>query len=217
MRAVLMIVGCLVVSTLGVYVVSASTRPLKAIEREEPKAPGVAITIHSLTPNLRTLSVRGYRFDVSSSQAVALHGVKQIEQRETANSMVISISNTTDRTFLIEHASLSSLVTVGTRFVDDDGNEWQIRLLPLRFIDTEPVYSIPSVAGESTQIVLGIGLTSFIPLKEGLAVPTRLHYEVLQPASLKSLEVIGDQAKPMADAPMIWGKGVFPVDEEGIR
>ncbi len=217
MRSAFMLVACLVLSVLGVYVVGDSHRTRQPGEAEEPEVPGLKLTIHTITPNLKTLSVLGYRFPVRSSEAAALNGVKQLSKEGTANSMLITISNTTDRTFLIERVSLDWLVTKGTRFVDDDGNEWQIRFTPIHFSETSPAYSIPSIAGKSNQMVLMIGLTSFSSKKEGLVVPARLHYEVLQPASFKALEVIGDEAKPMVNPPAIVGKGVCPVDEEGLR
>jgi hypothetical protein len=210
--------GVCLLALAVVFAVVASERSGRVpAEPEAATGPAITITIHSLTPNQRALSVNDVRFYVSSSEALALSGVKKIEHHQTGNSMLLTITNTTDRTFLIDDGALSWIVTSGTRFVDDDGNEWKIRFTPVRFIDERPAYKIPAIAGKSSRFVYSLRLTAFTTEKEGVPVPSRLHYTVLPVERLNALEVIGDEAKKVVVVPAVRGRGVLVVDEEGIR
>lgn len=166
--------------------------PDEADSADTKLRPAVRMVVHCITPNVSVVDIEGKQVAVFPQEQKTLDVVSGARLVRTKCLVSVTLSNETDRTYLLSESHLRTMLTRAT-WRDDSGSAWEVVNTSSHVSLGQEVYTVPSVAGVQRSFVLELGLTRLVRAgseAEPLTFPDALEYE-LRPCDVGCRQVVG--------------------------
>jgi hypothetical protein len=186
----------------------------------EPKAPrGLVLSLQCVTPEIKSVQIAGHTVYLMHEEYEQLKFVADDGRSRRFCDIRLTLSNTTDTTYIVSSISWYSLFAHGLEFTDASGRAWTLRDTVIPFEPVLTMYTIPAIARGERQWIHRLSFFEFVPLDAPAGgarpeFPEFVEFRVEGGLTVQARPLGGAALGPPIEVP-IMGAGRVPVSTRG--